>query len=106
MIKLRHQQPSLWHRGLVQQSNRCGMAEHMRGNAAISLLWSGATQASCVSFDDFVNANLGNLWRRLVLPARIYTWSLSTSLQQRLVKTGGRLVKHARYYWLLLRRAI
>jgi len=28
-------------------------------------------------------------------------WSL-TSLQQRLVKTGGRLVKHARYYWLML----
>jgi hypothetical protein len=27
--------------------------------------------------------NLGNLWRRLV-------------------KTGGRLVKHARYYWLML----
>jgi hypothetical protein len=25
-----------------------------------------------------------------------------TSLQQRIVKTGGRLVKHARYYWLLL----
>ncbi len=45
--------------------------------------------------------NLGNLWRRLVLPQRIGTWSL-TSLQQRLVKTGGRLVKHARYYWLLL----
>ena len=45
--------------------------------------------------------NLGNLWRRLVLPKRIDHWSL-TSLQQRLVKTGGRLVKHARYYWLLL----
>ena len=43
----------------------------------------------------------GNLWRRLVLPARIGNWSL-TSLQQRLVKTGGRLIKHARYYWLLL----
>lgn len=28
-------------------------------------------------------------------------WSLTT-LQQRPVKTGGRLVKHARYYWLLL----
>jgi hypothetical protein len=28
-------------------------------------------------------------------------WTL-TSLQQRVVKTGGRLVKHARYYWLLL----
>jgi len=34
------------------------------------------------------------------LPQRIEKWSL-TSLQ-RLVKTGGRLVKHARYYWLLL----
>jgi len=45
--------------------------------------------------------NLGNLWRRLVLPKGIETWSL-TSLQQRLMKTGGRLVKHARYYWLLL----
>ncbi len=33
--------------------------------------------------------------------ARVDQWSL-TSLQQRLVKTGGRLIKHARYYWLLL----
>jgi hypothetical protein len=45
--------------------------------------------------------NLGNLWRRLLLPKKIENWSL-TSLQQRLVKTGGRLVKHARYYWLML----
>jgi len=36
-----------------------------------------------------------------VLPQWIDNWSL-TSVQQRLVKTGGRLVKHARYYWLLL----
>ena len=27
---------------------------------------------------------------------------VADQLQQRLVKTGGRLVKHARYYWLLL----
>ena len=40
--------------------------------------------------------NLGNLWRRLVLLKKIENWSL-TSLQQRLVKTGGRLAKHARY---------
>ena len=45
--------------------------------------------------------NLGNLWRRLALPKRIENWFL-TSLQQRLVKTGGQLVKHARHYWLLL----
>ncbi|HEX7425172.1 MAG TPA: hypothetical protein VF311_14990 [Terriglobales bacterium] len=35
------------------------------------------------------------------LPNRIENWSM-TSLQQRLVKAGGRLAKHARYYWLLL----
>ena len=45
--------------------------------------------------------NLGNLWHRLVLPQRIGSRTL-TSLQQRLVKTGRRLIKHARYYWLLL----
>ena len=38
---------------------------------------------------------------RLALPKKIGNWSL-TSLQQRLVKTGGRLIKLARYYWLLL----
>jgi hypothetical protein len=32
--------------------------------------------------------NLGNLWRRLVLPKWIDNWSL-TSLQQRLAKTGA-----------------
>ena len=36
-----------------------------------------------------------------MLPKGIDHWSL-TSLQQRLVRTGGRLVKHARYHWLLL----
>ncbi len=37
----------------------------------------------------------------LALSAGIDRWSL-TSLQQRLLKTGGRLIKHARYYSLLL----
>ena len=41
--------------------------------------------------------NLGNLWRRLVLPKRIDPWSL-TSLQQRLVKTGGES-PHAAVVW-------
>jgi Transposase DDE domain group 1 len=67
------------------------------------------TQLSCHRFRSnevrlrlsVIAHNLGNLWRRLVLPERIDHWSL-TSVQQRLVKTGGRLVKHARYYWLVL----
>jgi hypothetical protein len=46
--------------------------------------------------------NLGNLWRRLVLPKKIENWPLISFLQQRLVKRGGRLIKHARYYWLML----
>jgi hypothetical protein len=40
-----------------------------------------------------IEINLGNLWRRLVLPKRIDAWSL-TSFEQRLVKTGGQLIKH------------
>jgi hypothetical protein len=45
--------------------------------------------------------NLGNLRRGPGLPQKIKRWSL-TRLRQCLVKTGGRLLKHARYYWLLL----
>ena len=70
------------------------------------LLW---TRLSCHRFRgnevrlwlSVIAYNLGNLWRRLALPTKIGSWSL-TSLQQRLVNTGGRPVKHARYYWLLL----
>ncbi len=45
--------------------------------------------------------NVGNLLRRLVLPPAIQSWSL-TSLQQRLFKTGGRLIRHALYFVLQL----
>ena len=45
--------------------------------------------------------NLGNLLRQLVLPVAIQSWSL-TSLQQRLFKTGGRLIRYARYFILQL----
>lgn len=45
--------------------------------------------------------NLGNLWRRSVLPKGIENWSLTT-LRKLQVKTGGRLVRRARYCWLLL----
>jgi len=36
-----------------------------------------------------------------VLLKKIENWSL-TSLQQRLVRSGGRLIEHARYYRLML----
>jgi hypothetical protein len=47
------------------------------------------------------NYNLGTLLRRLALPLTIQSWSL-TSFQQRLFKTGGRLIRHARYFILQL----
>jgi len=31
-----------------------------------------------------------------------FPFGVTISLQQRLVKTGGRLVRHARYYWMML----
>ena len=93
-------------RAVVRFYNKRGTAEQWikEGKQAVKM-----TRLSCHRFRSnevrlwlsLIAYNLGNLWRRLVLPKRIENWSL-TSLQQRLVKTGGRLVKHARYYWLLL----
>ena len=45
--------------------------------------------------NDVLTYNLGNFMRRLVLPEDMKHWTLS-SLQTRLIKTGGRLVRHAR----------
>ncbi len=93
-------------RAVVQFYNKRGTAEQWikEGKQAVAM-----TRLSCHRFRSnevrlwlsIIAYNLGNLWRRLGLPKRIDAWSL-TSLQQRLMKTGGRLVKHARYYWLLL----
>ena len=93
-------------RAVVRFYNKQGTAEQWikEGKQAVKM-----TRLSCHRFRSnevrlwltIIAYNLGNLWRRLALPQRIGNWSL-TSLQQRLVKTGGRLIKHARYYWLLL----
>jgi hypothetical protein len=93
-------------RAVVRFYNKRGTAEQWikEGKQAVKM-----TRLSCHRFRSnevrlwlsVIAYNLGNLWRRLVLPKRIDQWSL-TSLQQRLVKTGGRLIKHAHYYWLLL----
>jgi hypothetical protein len=93
-------------RAVVRFYNKRGTAEQWikEGKQAVKM-----TRLSCHRFRSnevrlwlsVMAYDLGNLWRRLVLPNRNENWSL-TSLQQRLVKTGGRLVKHARYYWLML----
>ena len=93
-------------RSVVRFYNKRGTAEPWIKEGKQATHW---TRLSCHRFRanevrlqlSVLAYNLGNLWRRLVLPPRVKRWSL-TSLQQRLVKTGGRLVKHARCYWLLL----
>jgi len=93
-------------RAVVRFYNKRGTAEQWikQGKQAVKM-----TRLSCHRFRanevrlwlSLIAYNLGNLWRRLALPVAISNWSL-TSLQQRLMKTGGRLIKHARSYWLLL----
>ena len=96
---------SLPSRSVVRFYNKRGTAEQWIKEGKQATHW---TRLSCHRFRanevrlqlSVPAYNLGNLWRRLGLPNRIKSWSL-TSLQHRLMKTGGRLVKHARYYWLL-----
>ncbi len=92
---------SLPSRSLVRFYNKRGTAEQWIKEGKQATSW---TRLSCHRFRAnevrlqlaVLAYNLGNLWRRLGLPQRIKSWSL-TSLQHRLMKTGGRLVKHARY---------
>ncbi len=93
-------------RAVVRFYNKWGTAEQWIKEGKQAVSWM---RLSCHRFRSnevrlwlsVIAYNLGNLWRRLAVPRRIGDWSL-TSLQQRLVKTSGRLVKHARYYWMLL----
>jgi hypothetical protein len=84
-------------RAVVRFYNQRATAEQRikEGKQAVAM-----TQLSCHRFKanqvrlrlSLIVYNLGNLWRRLALPREIGNWSL-TSLQQRLLKTGGRLIK-------------
>ena len=87
-------------KGIVRFYNGRGTAEQWIKEGKYALNW---TRLSCHKFVAnkvrlalFVLAyNMGNFMRRLVLPEDMKHWSL-TSLQTRLIKTGGRLVRHAR----------
>ena len=87
-------------KGLVSFYNGRGTAEQWIKEGEYALNW---TRLSCHKFVAnqvrlwlFILAyNLGNFFRRLALPEAIKSWSL-TSIQTRLIKIGGRLVRHAR----------
>jgi hypothetical protein len=93
-------------RAVVHFYNGRGTAEQWIKEGKAATHW---TRLSCHRFRanevrlllGIIAYNLGNLLRRLALPLAIQNWSL-TSLQQRLFKTGGRLIRHARYFTLQL----
>ena len=87
-------------KGVVHFYNGRGTAEQWIKEGKYALNW---TRLSCHRFDAnqvrlqlFILAyNLGNFLRRLGLPKAIKDWSLR-SLQVKLIKMGGRIVRHAR----------
>ena len=87
-------------KGIVNFYNGRSTAEQWIKEGKYALNW---TRLSCHKFVAnqvrlwlFILAyNLGNFLRRLALPESIKRWSL-TSVQTRLIKIGGRLVRHAR----------
>ena len=87
-------------KGIVRFYNGRGIAEQWIKEGKYALNW---TRLSCHRFVAnqvrlwlFILAyNLGNFVRRLALPEPVKHWSLR-SVQTRLIKTGGRLVRHAR----------
>lgn len=87
--------------GIVHFYNGRGTAEQWIKEGKYALQW---TRLSCKQFVAnqvrlwlFVLAyNLGNFFRRLVLPRRIRHWSLR-SLLVKLIKIGAKVVRHGRY---------
>ena len=86
--------------GVTHYYNGRGTAEQWIKEGKYALNW---TRLSCHGFVAnqvrlwlFVLAyNLGNFMRRLTLPESVKHWSLR-SVQTKLIKMGGRLVRHAR----------
>jgi hypothetical protein len=89
-------------RAVVHFYNQRGTAEQWIKEGKAAAHW---TRLSCHRFRanevplllGVITYNLGTLLRQLALPLTIQSWSL-TSLQQRLFKTGGRLIRRARYF--------
>jgi len=87
-------------KGVIHFYNGRGTAEQWIKEGKYALNW---TRLSChrlvanqVRLQLFVLAyNLGNFLRRLALPKVIKDWSLR-SIQVKLIKIGGRIVRHAR----------
>jgi len=92
---------SWWSKNVVGFYNKRGTAEQWIKEGKNAVKW---TKLSCHDFRDnevrlqlFALAyNLGNFMRRLALPRAVKKWSLTT-MREKLVKIGAKVVHHARY---------
>jgi hypothetical protein len=81
--------------------NQRGTAEQWIKEGKYAVRW---TRLSCHGFDanqvrlqlHVLAYNLGNFLRRLALPASVKHWTLTT-LRDKLIKIGAKMVRHARY---------
>jgi len=86
---------------VVDFYNRRGTVEQWIKEGKHAVRW---TRLSCHSFDanqaslqlHVLAYNLGNFLRRLALPASVKHWTLTT-LREKLIKIGAKMVRHARY---------
>jgi hypothetical protein len=86
---------------VVQFYNKRGTAEQWIKEGKITLTW---TRLSCHEFRNnevrlqlFALAyNLGNFLRTLDLPRKVSHWTLTT-LREKLIKIGAKVVRHAQY---------
>ena len=90
-----------WEENVVKFYNQRGTAEQWIKEGKHALNW---TRLSCHDFTTnqvrlqlfSLAYNLGNFLRRLALPRSVKHWSLTT-LRDRLIKIGAKVVRHARY---------
>ena len=88
-------------RNVVRFYNHRGTAEQWIKEGKHAIHW---TRLSCHDFQDNtvrlqlfgLAYNLGNFMRRLILPPKVKHWMLS-SLREKLIKIGAKVVHHARY---------
>ena len=88
-------------KNVVHFYNKRGTAEQWIKEGKIALTW---TRLSCHDFRDnevrlqlFALAyNLGNFLRTLALPRKVSHWTLTT-LREKLIKIGAKVVRHAQY---------
>jgi hypothetical protein len=86
---------------VVNFYNQRGTAEQWIKEGKYAVRW---TRLSCHGFDanqvrlqlHLLAYNLGNFLRRIALPQSVNHWTLTT-LRDKLIKIGAKMVRHARY---------